>query len=119
MVRAGEYLGVLAALSALYTFGFSGVVRHWWVGVWALVIGLTLLVIQRGVRLGDRPNQVNVGFVMVGLVLLSIYLRLAGTMMDTALLFFTGGAVFLGIAWVIHRLRKLAFANVQPPSATP
>lgn len=119
LVRSGEYLGVLAALSALYTIGFSTGFRSSWVVVWGFVIGLSLLVIWRGVRLGDRPNQVNVGFVMIGLVLMSIYIRLAGTMLDTALLFFSGGAVFLGIAWVLHRVRKFTLASAKPSTPLP
>lgn len=119
LVRAGEYLGVLAALSALYTFGFSRTVQSGWLGIWGLVVALSLGVIYRGVRSADRPNQVNVGFVMIGLVLLSIYLRLAGTMMDTAFLFFTGGAAFLGIAWIMQRLRKFALAAAKSPAPVP
>lgn len=120
LVRLGEYLGTLSALGALYTFGFSDTVRSWWIILWALAVALSLVVVMRGVRLGDRPSQVNVGFVIIGLVLLSIYLRLAGSMMDTAFVFFTGGAVFFGLGWVLHRLRKFALASARPPqSPTP
>lgn len=119
LLRTGEYLGVLAALGGMYAFGFSESTKSWWVLLWAGVVAAALLVIMRGVRAGDRPSQVNAGFVTIGLVLLSIYLRLVGTMMDTALVFFTGGAVLLGLGWILHRLRKFALAAARPAVAPP
>jgi hypothetical protein len=55
---------------------------------------------------GVRPQRVNLGFAMIGVVILSVFLRLAGTMLDTGLIFLAGGIGILAGVYFLNRLRK-------------
>lgn len=106
---AGEYLGILIFFVAAYIYGFDARPfdpKSAWPFVWLIVFVFALLLIYRAVRLGDRAHQLNLGFVMVGLVIMSTYIRLVGTMMNTGLVFLSGGALFLACAFGLARWRR-------------
>lgn len=114
---AGEYLGILIFFVAAYTYGFEARPfdpKTAWPFVWLIVFVFALLLIYRAVRLGDRAHQLNLGFVMIGLVVMSTYIRLVGTMMNTGLVFLSGGALFLGCAFGLARWRR----RLLPPPAS-
>ncbi len=106
LAATGEYLGVLTALSAMYTFALAPAGRPIWGLVWVATVGAATLLIYRAVRIGDRDHQINAALLIIGLVILSFYIRLAGTMLDTALVFFSGGALFIAAAWLIGKARR-------------
>src|SRR5262249_12946842 len=102
--RVGEYFGLLLFFGGLYLFCFCSPVfgsRRWegyfaWELVSLGVFVLALLMIFRATRLGDRTHQINLGLLFVGLIIVSTYLRLVGTMMKTGVVFLTTGALILG-----------------------
>lgn len=100
--NVGEFWGLFIALIMGYAYGFR---EHLWLLVWFLEFLFCLGMIYRGYRC-ERANQVNLGFVMVALLILSVFFRLAGTMMDTGLLFIVGGIVMLAVVYGINRLRR-------------
>ncbi len=111
--RVGEYLGLLVFLLALYFYGFEPKPfdsRSAWPFVWLIVFVLAVLVTYRAVRKGDRTQQINLGLVIIGLIILSTYLRLVGTMMKTGVIFLTGGALMLGCAFVLARWHRRLMA---------
>jgi uncharacterized membrane protein len=118
--RAGEYMGLLVFLVASYFYGFETKpfdTRPAWPFVWLIVFVLAVLVIYRAVRTGNRTHQVNLGFVIIGLVIISTYVRLVGTMMNTGVIFLTGGALMLACAFVLARWRRrLLTARPAPVS---
>ena len=117
-VRAGEYLGLLVVFLSLYLYGFEPKpfdTRMAWPFIWLIVFVFAVLVIYRAVRTGERTQQVNLGLVMIGLILLSTYLRLVGTMMKTGLIFLTGGVLMLACAFVLARWRRQLLAPHSAP----
>jgi uncharacterized membrane protein len=98
----GEFWGVLMAVIAAYVLGFD--IKPWLL-IWFLIFLFCLGLIYRGYRV-EKTHQVNMGFVMVAILILSIFFRLVGTMMNTGLLFIAGGAVLLGVVYGINRLRR-------------
>jgi uncharacterized membrane protein len=116
--RVGEYLGLLVLLVAAYCYGFETTpfdVKTAWPFVWLIVFVFAVLVIYRAVRTGNRTHQVNLGFVIIGLVILSTYIRLVGTMMKTGAIFLTGGALMLACAFVLARWRRRLLAARHAP----
>lgn len=106
LVVIGEYWGLIVALLAGYLLGFSS--DLWttgWEGVWLLVflasMGLVALAYHR-----EKPNQVNLGFVFIGLTILSTFIRLIGDMLNTGLIFIVGGGVIIAGVWGLNRLRR-------------
>lgn len=98
----GEFWGVLTVFIAAYVLGFD---VDPWFGLWLLVFFGALGLIWRGTRTA-RPHQVNVGFVMVALVILSTFFRLVGTMAQTGLIFILGGSTIILTVWGLNRLRQ-------------
>lgn len=98
----GEFWGVLMALIAAYVLGFE---VKLWLGLWFLIFLACLGLIYRGYHV-EKTHQVNVGFVMVAVLILSVFFRLAGTMMDTGVLFVSGGAALLIVVYGMNRLRR-------------
>ncbi|OAI43394.1 hypothetical protein AYO41_01890 [Verrucomicrobia bacterium SCGC AG-212-E04] len=117
---AGEYVGVLVFFIAAYTYGIWPQpfdTRTAWPFVWLTVFVFALLLIYRAVRLGDRRHQLNLGFVIIGLVIMSTYIRLVGTMMNTALIFLSGGVLLLACAFGLAIWRRRLVSR-QAPSFT-
>lgn len=116
---AGEYLGILIFFIAAYTYGFETKpfdAKTAWPFVWLIVFVFALLLIYRAVRIGDRAHQLNLGFVIIGLVLMSTYLRLVGTMLNTGLIFLSGGALILVCAFVLARWRRRLLEPTPAPA---
>ncbi len=103
MRNVGEHLGLLSAFVAAYVLGCD--VGKAWPGVWLAVFLGALALIAFGYR-RERVQQVNLGFWMVGLTVLSTFFRLVGTMFNTALIFIGGGLVIIVCVIVIERLRR-------------
>jgi len=103
----GEYVGWLALLLTGYDYGFvvEGRPEFVWVLVWFSVFLLALWVIYRGFS-QEKVHTINLGFVFVGLIILSFFIRLVGTMLKTGLLFIVGGVVFIGLSFLLQHLRK-------------
>ncbi|HEY5752252.1 MAG TPA: DUF2157 domain-containing protein [Chthoniobacterales bacterium] len=101
----GEFWGLATVFVAIYLLGFD--IDRWFV-CWALLFLACLGLIWRGYS-AERIHQVNLGFVMAGIVIISVFLRLVGTMRDTGLIFLLGGIGLLGftIGWNMIRLRIL------------
>jgi hypothetical protein len=98
----GEFIGVATTSLSLWLVGFD--VAHWfalWGGLFLAALGWIWLSMERG-----RIHQVNVGFVLVGLLIISTFLRLVGTMAQTGVIFLGGGVVLLVTAWLLNRLRR-------------
>lgn len=98
----GEFWGILNTFIAAYVWGFE--TRHW-LALWLLVFLAALGLIYRGYA-RQKAHQVNMGFVMVALIILSVFFRLIGTMAQTGVIFITGGAAILGTVWALNRLRR-------------
>ena len=117
--RAGEYLGLLVLLVASYLYGFEPKpfdTKTAWPLVWLMVFVFAILMIYRAVRIGQKTHQVNLGFVIIGIVVLSTYIRLVGTMMNTGLIFLTGGALLLACAFLLSRWRRQLLASHPTPT---
>ena len=98
----GEFIGVATAALSLWLVGFD--IQHWfalWSALFLAALGWIWLSMERG-----RIHQVNVGFVVVGLLILSTFIRLVGTMAQTGVIFLSGGVVLLLTAWGLNRLRR-------------
>jgi uncharacterized membrane protein len=102
LADVGEFWGLLIGFIAGYVYGFDG---HPWFLIWFLVFAAAMGLIYFG-YLRERVHQVNLGFVMVALVILSIFFRLVGTMMDTGLIFIIGGGVILVCVLGLNHVRR-------------
>jgi uncharacterized membrane protein len=105
----GEFWGVLMAMIAAYVYGFDAKA---WIAVWFLIFLACLGLIYRGYRV-EKANQVNMGFVMVAILTLSIFFRLVGTMMNTGVLFVAGGAALLIVVYGMNRLRRQVLEKIS------
>jgi uncharacterized membrane protein len=98
----GEFVGVATVALMGWLAGFD--MTMWvtyWVVLFVAALGWIWLSLER-----ERPHQLNVGFVLVGLLIVSTFLRLAGTMANTGLLFLSGGVVLLVTACLLQFLRR-------------
>lgn len=100
--ESGEFLGVLTVAASVYVWGFDST---GWLALWgALFVGALCWI---GFSLSSgRIHQLNLSFLVVGLVILSTFLRLAGSMADTGTLFVSGGLALLAVAWGLRRLHR-------------
>ena len=76
-----------------------------WEILWGVVFILNLLAVLSGYKFGRR-YLVTLGLVMIGVIVFAFYLRLAGSMMSTGMLFLTAGTLFLILIAAFHKLRK-------------
>jgi uncharacterized membrane protein len=107
--EAGEQLGLVVGLIAGYLLGFE---VEFWLSVWVTVFLVCMGLIYLGYRTA-RPQRVNLGFAMIGVVILSVFIRLAGTMLDTGLTFLSGGIGILAGVYFLNRLRKQVLLRIQ------
>jgi len=88
---------------------FHGIVRRWdlFVAVllWLLQIAFALCLVWAGV-LVERPGWVNFGAFLFALQVVTRYVDLFTTMLDTGLLFVIGGVVLLGVGYLTERKRR-------------
>jgi len=105
----GEFIGVATTALAVWLVGFD--VTHWfalWSALFFAALGWIWLSMERG-----RVHQVNVGFVIVALLILSTFLRLVGTMAQTGVIFLAHGAVLLATAWGLNLLRRKLLKKIS------
>jgi uncharacterized membrane protein len=98
----GEFVGVATVAFALWVAGFD--MAHWfalWSALFFVALGWIWLSMAR-----ERIHQVNVGFVLVGLLIFSTFIRLVGTMAQTGVIFLSGGVALLLTAWGLEWLRR-------------
>ncbi|MEO0454814.1 MAG: hypothetical protein AAFY98_11875, partial [Verrucomicrobiota bacterium] len=85
-----------------YIWGFDK--GSWFVkgvGLFLAALGLIYYGYQR-----ERMHQVNVGFVMVAIIILSVFLRLVGDMMNTGMIFLFGGTAIILTVWGLNKVRS-------------
>jgi uncharacterized membrane protein len=105
----GESLGLITTSLALLVYDLTTYYpkNHLqpWEILWGIVFMLNLLAVFAGYKFGRR-HLVTVGLMMIGVTILSFYLRLAGSMMSTGMLFLTAGTLLLILICAFHKLRK-------------
>jgi len=104
-----EFWGFLTAGVAGYLIGF---IVEGWVAWWILLFLACLTLIFSGFQ-RVKIHQINLAFVLIGLVILSTFLRLAGTMLDTGLLFLGGGLALLLGVWSLNRVRHQVVSRIN------
>lgn len=106
----GEFWGLLTTSFSIYVLGFF--VQETWFLIWALLFLWSLELIYRGYFRG-RVHQVNLGFVLVGLSVLSISFRLLGTMFQTGMMFIASGVLILCCAIGLNYLRRRVVKRIR------
>ena len=79
---------------------------------WALTFGVSLGLVLFGARWG-RTSWINWGVVSLLAQALVRYLDLFGTMLQTSALFFSTGALVLGLGWALERIRRRMTAEAR------
>jgi uncharacterized membrane protein len=105
----GESLGLITTSLALYAYGFDIYdpkphIKPWEV-LWGAVFLLNLGAVFAGYKL-HRRHLVTLGLAIQGITILSFYLRLAGSMLSTGMLFLSAGVLLLILIFALHKLRK-------------
>lgn len=98
----GEFVGVATVGFSLWITGFD--ISHWFLLWSALFVGALGWIWLSMVR--ERVHQINVGFVLVGLLIFSTFIRLVGTMAQTGVIFLSSGVVLLLTAWGLGWMRR-------------
>jgi uncharacterized membrane protein len=76
--------------------------------LWAVSLGQT----------GTHPIGKTIGLFAFGVEVIYLYVRTLGTLLDTALAFLIGGALFIGLSFVLFRIdRRLAKRAAEPKPA--
>ena len=105
----GESLGLITSSLALYAYDFDSYYPkpHFalWVVLWGAVFLLNLAAVFAGYKL-DRRHLVTLGLIIEGVTILSFYLRLAGSMLSTGMLFLSAGILLLVLIFALQKLRK-------------
>jgi uncharacterized membrane protein len=105
----GESLGLITTSLALYIYDLTIYYPKNHFQVWEILCGvvfmLNLVAVFSGYRF-SRRHLVTVGLVMIAVTIFAFYLRLAGSMMSTGMLFLTAGTLLLILICAIHKLRK-------------
>jgi uncharacterized membrane protein len=105
----GESLGLITASLALYAYDFESYYPkpHFalWEVLWGAVFLLNLAAVFAGYKL-HRRHLVTVGLIIEGITILSFYLRLAGSMLSTGMLFLSAGTLLLVLIFALQKLRK-------------
>ena len=105
----GESLGLITTSVALYAYGFDIYEPKphisLWEALWGAVFLLNLGAVFAGYKL-HRRHLITLGLAIQGITILSFYLRLAGSMLSTGMLFLSAGTLLLILLLAIHKLRK-------------
>jgi uncharacterized membrane protein len=105
----GESLGLITTSLALYTYDFEAYYPepHFptWEVLWGTVFLLNLAVVFAGYKLHKR-YLVTIGLAIVGITILSFYLRLAHSMLSTGMLFLSAGTLLLILIFSLHKVGK-------------
>lgn len=101
-------------LAAIQVLVATGAPLYAWHAVryasWVLTFGLSLGLVLFGARWG-RTSWINWGVVSLLAQALVRYLDLFGTMLQTSVLFFSSGALVLGLGWALERMRRRVTAE--------
>jgi uncharacterized membrane protein len=79
---------------------------------WVLSFGVSLGLVLFGARWG-RTSWINWGVVSLLAQGLVRYIDLFGTMLQTSALFFSSGALMLGLGWALERMRRRMTAEAR------
>ena len=85
---------------------------------WVLTFGFALGLVLFGARWG-RISWINWGVVSLLAQALIRYLDLFGTMLQTSMLFFSSGALVLGLGWALERMRRRVTADALRQEGAP
>ena len=105
----GESLGLIMTSLGLYTFDCTTYYPHSRVPIWAIAWGAVFVLNLGAVFVGYKAHRsplVTLGFVMLGIIILSFYCRLAGSMLSTGVLFLSAGTLLIILIFTLHKLRK-------------
>ena len=106
----GESLGLITTSLALYAYGFDIYDPKprisLWETLWGAVFLLNLGAVFAGYKL-HRRHLVTLGLAIQGITILSFYLRLAGSMLSTGMLFLSAGTLLLILIFALHKLRNI------------
>lgn len=110
MQRAwGESLGLIMTSLGLYTYDFTTYYPHFHFPIWEIAWGAVFVLNLGAVFVGYKAHRaplVTLGFVMLGIIILSFYCRLAGSMLSTGMLFLSAGTLLIILIFTLHKLRK-------------
>ena len=110
MQRAwGESLGLIMTSLGLYTYDCTTNYPHFHFPIWEIAWGAVFVLNLGAVFVGYKAHRaplVNLVFVMLGLIILSFYCRLAGSMLSTGMLFLSAGMLLIILIFTLHKLRK-------------
>ena len=105
----GESLGLIMTSLGLYTYDCATYYPHPHVPIWEIAWGAVFILNLGAVFIGYKAHRtplVTLGFVMLGIIILSFYCRLAGSMLSTGMLFLSAGTVLIILIFTLHNLRK-------------
>ena len=94
---------------ALYTYDFATYYPRPHVPIWEIAWGAVFTLNLGAVFIGYKAHRtalVTLGFVMLGIIILSFYCRLAGSMLSTGMLFLSAGTLLIILIFTLHKLRK-------------
>lgn len=105
----GESLGLIMTSLGLYTCDWATYYPHPHVPIWAIAWGAVFILNLGAVFIGYKAHRmplVTLGFVMLSIIILSFYCRLAGSMLSTGMLFLSAGTLLITLIFTLHKLRK-------------
>jgi len=107
--------GALWVASGRTEYRHEGVPYEWFVSI--VIFLISLVQIQVGIQVRSR-FYVNLGVVAIAVNMISLYVRLIGSMAFTGLMFVVSGALLIGLAVFLEKqrrslLRRIRVANGQ------
>lgn len=109
-VAIGEYWGLIMAFLFSYLIAFD--LDAYWVAIWLAVFLASLALIYTG-YIREKAHQVNFGFVIVGLIILSTSFRLIGSMLETGMLFLFGGITIIVSVIFLNKFRQNIIKKIK------
>ena len=105
----GESVGLIMTSLGLYTCDWATYYPHSHVPIWEIAWGAVFILNLGAVFIGykaHRTHLVTLGFVMLGIIILSFYCRLIGSMLSTGMLFLSAGTLLIILIFILAKLRK-------------
>jgi uncharacterized membrane protein len=105
----GESLGLIMISLGLYTCDWATYYPLRRVSIWEIAWGAVFILNLGAVFIGykaHRTHLVTLGFVMLGIIILSFYCRLIGSMLSTGMLFLSAGTLLIILIFTLRKLRK-------------
>lgn len=105
----GESLGLILTSLGLYAYDCATYYPHSHVPSWEIAWGAVFILNLGAIFIGYKAHRtalVNIGFVMLGIIILSFYCRLAGSMLSTGMLFLSAGTLLIILIFTLRKLRK-------------